>query len=125
MKSRVDENSSFLHDLSKRKSIHRSKQILLKANEEEIKTIVECIVNLHKLPFAVDEEKCLKKHKKIISRLSKEIVGKIYSNLDKLKKFLIKHVRVLKLIISCVLALALHLDISSVLTNGESNESND
>jgi hypothetical protein len=125
MKSRLDENQGFLERLAKSKSLSKTRKQILRATDEEIKTIIECIVNIHRLPFSVDEEKCLKRNKRIVNQLIKQIVKKIYLNLNKAKKFLIKHARVLKLIISCILTLAIQFDITSVLTNGESIQSDE
>jgi len=107
MSRRVEENRAFLEQLSKSTSYQR-KHILERASDEEIKSIVELILNLEEK--AIKKDKSLKSHFKVIKKLKladwknlDTAVVRLIANEKTLRVILCYSlVKVLEYIISCV-----------------------
>lgn len=118
---RLLENKEFLNKLSTSTPSKRN-TLITKATEEEIKTIVECIINLDRLYFQDQEKKCLKRYGETLKALQKSK----WTSLSKAKNTFVKHQVGLSKILACFLTQQLEEAIDLVLhqEDGSSHESN-
>jgi len=110
MSRRVEENRAFLEQLSKSSSQQR-KYILERANDEEIKAIVELILNLEEK--TIKKDKSLKSHFKTIKKL--KISN--WKNLDTAAARLIANEKTLRVILCYSLVKVLEYIINCVVNN--------
>lgn len=109
---RFEENRDFLEKISK-VSQRKIKVILKSCSEEEVKTIVELFINIDCFVQTNKEQKPFKRFRKIISKL----LNKKWTRVT-VRKFLVKHSKLVSILVASFLAKLIEGLICSALNDG-------
>jgi len=119
--NRLDTNRDFLNNFV-HSTLAKSKSLLKIASDEEIKSILECLINIEQLSFSILESKKIKTKQKVIE----SILNQANKNLNNNRRLLQKHIKDVKDILASILLSTLEFELCTILAkDGTSDEGGD
>jgi hypothetical protein len=110
--SRIEAQSLFLSTLA-RSPVKDLKTIITNCSEDQLKAIVDCILHFNKLSLSKEEKKCYS-HYKLILKSFKRLGWK---SLTLSKKRILKHRKLIRLIISCTVLKLTEFALNNILSS--------